>query len=158
MIKILFVCTGNICRSPTADGVLALMVKQRNLDTVIEIDSAGIERYHVGEKPDLRSIQAAKTRGYDLEQLRARQIGPTDFKTFDLILAMDQGHFKQLQRACPAQERHKIHLFLEFSSRFPNQSVPDPYYGAWDDFISVLDMVEDGCEGLLAHIETELLD
>jgi protein-tyrosine phosphatase len=98
------------------------------------------------------------TRGYDLDALRARQIQPRDFETFDLILAMDKGHYNHLIRSCPESERYKVRLFLDFSPHFPKQSVPDPYYGEWDGFISVLDMIEDGCNGLMTYIETELLD
>ncbi len=157
MIRTLFVCTGNICRSPTAEGVFAAMVAEAGLHTDIATDSAGIESYHIGDKPDPRSIKAAKSRGYDLEPLRARQIQPSDFQNFDLILAMDSGHLARLHRHAPPSEQHKIRLFLEFSAKYPNQSVPDPYYGDWDGFLSVLDRIEDGCAGLLAHIKTRLL-
>jgi len=157
MVKVLFVCTGNICRSPTAEGIFAAMVKERGLSELVGVDSAGIERYHVGEYPDRRSVKAAKTRGYDLDELVARQVSSEDFKNFDLILAMDTGHLDSLKRKCPPDDLRKIHLFLNFSEKAANKSVPDPYYGDWTGFMRVLEMIEDGCKGLLNHIQGNLL-
>ena len=153
MIKVLFVCTGNICRSPTAEGVFRARIKAQGLDGKITTDSAGTENYHVGDPPDRRSINAAKTRKYNIEDLRARQVRTADFSTFDLILAMDSGHYRTLLRSCPPDRQSRVRLFLDFSSRYPGQDVPDPYYGEADGFNTVLDMVEDGSKGLLAHIQ-----
>ena len=156
MIRVLFVCTGNICRSPTADGVFRAMVKTNGLADQIEGDSAGIENYHIGAPPDPRTILAAKGRGYILDDLRARQVRPDDFERFDYVLAMDDGHKRRLIRSCPAAFQNRIHLFLDFSARYKGQSVPDPYYGGARDFQTVLDMVEDGATGLLGHLRVRL--
>ena len=118
MFKVLFVCTGNICRSPTAEAVFRSRVKANHLETQIVCDSAGIEDFHEGDPPDGRAIQAAMDRGYSLGDLRARQIRHDDFERFDLILALDDGHLRALSRACPAHLKDRIKLFLEFSTRF----------------------------------------
>jgi len=152
MIRVLFVCTGNICRSPTAEGVFQSLVAAERLSDKIEADSAGIENYHVGDPPDTRSTQAAFQRGYSLEGLRARRVLPNDFKTFDLILAMDSGHAHTLKRLSPLQYQDKIKLFLDFAPNFTELDVPDPYYGDASGFQTVLDMVEDGARGLLDHL------
>ncbi len=148
---VLFVCTGNICRSPTADGVLRKMVVDLGLKDV-EVDSAGTHDYHVGEPPDGRSQEHARKRGYDLSTLRARQVQNKDFEKFDLILALDDGHLKILQRLCPPQHKSKVHRFTEFCTRHRSHEVPDPYYGGAQGFEHVLDLVEDGCAGLIDHI------
>ena len=156
-INVLFVCTGNICRSPTAEGVFRDLVRSQDLGDRILTDSAGTERYHVGEPPDRRSAQAAKQRGYDIDDLRARQIRPGDFAAFQMILAMDRGHFQALKRACPPEWQSRIHLFLDFADGFDGPDVPDPYYGGGIGFQLVLDMCEAGANGLLAHIRQTLL-
>ncbi|SMC25448.1 protein-tyrosine phosphatase [Andreprevotia lacus DSM 23236] len=153
---VLFICTGNICRSPTADGVLRQRVADAGLAGQVVVDSAGTHDYHIGEAPDRRSTAHAAKRGYDLSPLRAREVKPADFSQFDLILAMDKGHLRLLERACPASQRHKLKLFLAFATRHDEQEVPDPYYGGADGFEHVLDLVEDGCDGLLAHIRASL--
>ncbi|WP_035051522.1 low molecular weight protein-tyrosine-phosphatase [Andreprevotia chitinilytica] len=154
--SVLFVCTGNICRSPTADGVLRSMVESAGLADRVEVDSAGTHDYHVGEAPDRRATAHAAKRGYDLSYLRAREVKPADFRQFDLVLAMDKGHQRLLERACPPAERHKLRLFLEFARQHAEREVPDPYYGGPEGFEHVLDLVEDGCEGLLEHIRGRL--
>jgi protein-tyrosine phosphatase len=153
---VLFVCTGNICRSPTADGVLRKMVTDRGLADVVEVDSAGTHDYHVGEPPDDRSQEHARKRGYELSTLRARQVHPNDFAHFDLILALDDGHLKILQSLGPPNYKSRIHRFTEFCTRHKSHDVPDPYYGGAEGFERVLDLVEDGCEGIMGHIRKTL--
>ncbi|HEX8988604.1 MAG TPA: low molecular weight protein-tyrosine-phosphatase [Rhodocyclaceae bacterium] len=148
-ISILLVCMGNICRSPTAEGVLRSIVSSEGLDEFVEIDSAGTHGYHVGEPPDQRAREAAQRRGYDLSPLRARRVSELDFMRFDRILAMDSDNLSLLQRACPPEHRHKLGLFLEYSTRFEEREVPDPYYGAGEGFERVLDLVEDASRGLV---------
>ncbi|MCP5276976.1 MAG: low molecular weight phosphotyrosine protein phosphatase [Thiobacillus sp.] len=150
--SVLLVCMGNICRSPTAEGVLRDKLEAAGLMDRVHLDSAGTHDYHVGKPPDRRAQEAARKRGYDLSALRARQVGMRDFSEFDLILAMDQDNFESLVRACPQELRHKVRLFLSFSSRFTGQEVPDPYYGGSQGFDHVLDMVEDASEGLIAAL------
>ena len=152
MIRVLFVCTGNICRSPTAEGVFRSQVHEAGLSDKIETDSAGIENYHVGDPPDARTIRAAKARGYDLEGLRARKVSLSDFESFDLILAMDSSHLRALKKSSPVAFQNKIKLFLDFASNSSASDVPDPYYGNEYGFQTVLDMAEDGSKGLLVHI------
>lgn len=132
--RVLLVCMGNICRSPTAEAVLRVKARQAGLD--IEFDSAGTENYHVGDPPDPRSIRHAKARGYDLSTLRARQVHAEDFRTFDLILAADELNLRELRRRCPVAEHGRLQLFLG------DVALPDPYYGESDDFEKVLDLVE----------------
>lgn len=143
-MKVLFVCTGNICRSPTAEGVLRELSKQQGIS--LQVESRGTHDYHVGEPPDERAQHHAKRRGYDLSQQRARHVSTGDFEAFDLIVAMDRGHLRLLQRACPPQHREKLRLFLA------DRDVPDPYYGGPDGFEQVLDLVEVACRDLLAEI------
>jgi len=145
-MKVLFVCTGNICRSPTAEGVLRSLSKQQGVS--LHVESRGTHDYHVGEPPDERAQHHAKRRGYDLSQQRARRVSTGDFEAFDLIVAMDRGHLRLLQRACPPQHREKLRLFLA------DRDVPDPYYGGPDGFEQVLDLVEVACRDLLAEIRT----
>ena len=152
MQKVLMVCTGNICRSPTADGVLRHLIAERQLAKRIAVDSAGTQSYHVGEAPDRRSTQHAKRRGYDLTPLRARQVNPADFVEFDLILAMDRSHLVYLNQHCPAEYRYKIRLFLDFATRFTESEVPDPYYGGDQGFEHVLDLIEDACLGVMKEM------
>jgi protein-tyrosine phosphatase len=146
------VCMGNICRSPTAEGVFRQRLREAGLDHLVRLDSAGTHDYHIGKSPDLRASQAASRRGYDLSDLVGRQVCARDFETFDLILAMDAENLANLKRVCPAGQAHKLRLFLSFSERFAGQEVPDPYYGGPQGFDHVLDMVEDAAEGLLAEI------
>ena len=152
MFKVLFVCTGNICCSPTAEGVFSAQVLREGLADRVAADSAGIEDYHVGDGPDPRSCATARRRGFNIDELRARQVKNRDFDNFDLILAMDRGHFARLSRLCPSEKRGRLRLFLDFAPQFGIQDVPDPYYGGQDGFESVLDMIEAGCQGILHHI------
>lgn len=150
--KILFVCTGNICRSPTAEGVARGLAQKLGLDEAFEFDSAGTHGYHVGEPPDPRSIAAARRRGYNLASLRARRVTEFDFIRFDRVLAMGPDHLETLQRACPPQHRNKLGLLLDFSERFDLTEVPDPYYGGAEGFEHVLDLVEDAARQLIRQL------
>ena len=157
MIKVLFVCTGNICRSPTAEGVFRALVAAEGLADRIQTDSAGTHGYHVGEPPDRRSAAAAGKRGIDLTDLRARKVRLSDFGEFDLVLAMDRGHAEILRRQCPPEQAGRVRLFLDFAPALGIQDVPDPYYGEGDGFERVLDMVEAGARGVLEHIRRTML-
>ncbi|MDP3481883.1 MAG: low molecular weight protein-tyrosine-phosphatase [Sulfuricella sp.] len=152
MIKVLFVCMGNICRSPTAEGVFRHQVSEADQADVIIIDSAGTHAYHIGSSPDRRAQQAALQRGYDLSSLRGRQVDTRDFHEFDYILAMDRENLANLFQICPPQEQYKLKLFMEFSRGFSQREVPDPYYGGNRGFENVLNMVEDAASGLLEEI------
>lgn len=149
MTKILFVCTGNICRSPTAEGVARHAIRAAGLEGVIKVESAGTHGYHVGEAPDPRSCKAAAKRGYDLSTLRARKLEPADFEAFDLLLAMDAGHLEIMERNCPEEHRGKVRLFMSYARRIKANEVLDPYYGGDRGFELVLDYCEDAVEGLL---------
>ncbi|MGS0892494.1 low molecular weight protein-tyrosine-phosphatase [Burkholderia stagnalis] len=145
---ICFVCLGNICRSPTAEGVMRHQVDAAGLAGGIEIDSAGTGDWHVGEPPDTRAQAAARARGYDLSALRARQVSAADFERFDLLLAMDEANFAELRRRCPPRHRDKVRLLMEFAPGAETE-VADPYFGGAQGFEQVLDQVERACEGLL---------
>ncbi len=153
-VAILLVCMGNICRSPTAEGVLSKKALEAGMEKKLLIDSAGTEGYHEGEAPDKRAQETARVRGYDLSTLRARQVKKRDFTDFDYILAMDRDNLASLKRKCPPEHQHKLRLFLSYSNKFPNLEVPDPYYGGTRGFSMVLDMVEDAAAGLLITIRT----
>lgn len=156
-IGVLFVCTGNICRSPTAEGVLRQRLHQGGLDGLIHTDSAGAHGYHVGEPPDARACTHARLRGIDIGDLRARQVEPADFERFDLILAMDRGHLTRLARIGPPGARGRLHLFTDFAPPpHRGQDVPDPYYGGAQGFESVLDLVECGVDGLVRDLRRRL--
>ena len=152
-IKVLFVCMGNICRSPTAQGVLTRLVRTHSLQAQIQTDSAGTHAYHVGESPDQRSQAAALERGIDLSGLRARQVTTADFDAFQYILAMDRNNLTLLLELAPPARHRRISLLMEHASRWDVDEVPDPYYGGAQGFAQVLDMVEDAAEGLLTHIQ-----
>ena len=156
-ISVLFVCMGNICRSPTAEAVFRARVEEAGLARHILIDSAGTHDYHIGDPPDARAQRAALQRGYDMSALRGRQIDLSDFIRFDYILAMDRANLAILQRLCPQAQRERLGLFLEYARQHDEREVPDPYYGGADSFERVLDMVEDAAEGLLAHIKNTRL-
>jgi len=152
-ISVLFVCMGNICRSPTADAVFRHHVKSARLDHLIHIDSAGTHAYHIGEPPDRRSQQAALKRGYSMQGLRARRVTQEDFLRFQYILAMDHHNLEELQQDCPPQYNSRLGLFLQYSNQWnTHQEVPDPYYGGNHGFERVLDLVENASQGLLNHI------
>ncbi len=156
-VRILFCCMGNICRSPTAEAVFRHYVEKAGLVERIHIDSAGTHDYHIGEVPDARTQRAAKQRGYDMSQLRGRQVGVEDFTRFDYVLAMDEANLSILQRLRPGDAQSHLGLFLEFAERYQEREVPDPYYGGAQGFERVLDMVEDAANGLLRHIRAHHL-
>ena len=151
--SVLFVCLGNICRSPTAHGVFQSLVKQRDLR--VTVDSCGTGSWHVGHSPDERATAAAAERGYDLSPLRARQVCAGDFQRFDYILAMDHANLSELRGMCPAGFTGHLGLFLPYADGFSEQEVPDPYYGGTDGFSHVLDLVEAASDGLLQEISRE---
>ena len=152
-IKIVFVCMGNICRSPTAHGVFRRMVADERLENLIEIDSAGTTGYHAGSKPDARARQAALSRGIDLSDLRARKAREDDFRTFDYVLAMDQDNYHSLSSICPPGMERKLMLLMDFAPELRVREVPDPYYGGPSGFDRVLDMVEAASKGLLEDVK-----
>lgn len=147
--KILFVCMGNICRSPTLEGVVRERALRIGVATSFELDSAGTHGYHIGDPPDRRAVMAAARRGYDISGLRARQVCADDFHRFDLILAMDQGNYQTLHAACPVEQRQKLGLMLDYAPVLGEKEVPDPYYGGTADFERVLDLAEAAADGLL---------
>lgn len=158
-VSVLFVCMGNICRSPTADAVFRHHVKSARLEHLIHIDSAGTHAYHIGEPPDRRSQQAALKRGYSMQGLRARRITQEDFPRFQYILAMDHHNLAELQQNCPSQYSDRLGLFLQYSNQWNiHQEVPDPYYGGSHGFERVLDLVENASQGLLGHVLKEVLN
>lgn len=146
-IKVLFVCMGNICRSPTAEGVFNKYIKDMGTSDRFIVDSAGTHAYHVGEPSDPRSQQTARSRGVDLSKIRARKVAPSDFEHFDYILAMDSANLQILMNDCPSQFADKISLFLDFAPNQTEQDVPDPYYGGSNGFDHVFDLVEDASAG-----------
>ena len=156
MIKVLFVCLGNICRSPTACGVFASQVAESGLSDLIRVDSAGTSGWHNGASPDRRSAQHAAQHGYDLSFIRSRQVNRQDFMEQDLILAMDNENLDSLRQMCPPEYAHKLRLFLEFAD-LPVAEVPDPYYGGSEGFARVLNLVELGGLALLEHLTSKYL-
>ena len=156
MVKVLFVCLGNICRSPTAEGVFTGLINREGLSDVVSIDSAGTGAWHVGDQPDRRAQVAAKTRGYDLSTQRARQIKQTDFWDFDYVIAMDSQNHSDLSMMAPTSVQDRIHMFLSFAAEKGIRDVPDPYYGGADGFDHVLDLVEAASLGLLQDIQKRL--
>lgn len=156
MLRILFVCMGNICRSPTAEGVFRSLVASHDLQSLIHIDSAGTHAFHVGSAPDRRAREAAGRRGVDLASLRARKVEPEDFSDFDYLLAMDEDNLERLLELSPQPHyRQKVRLFLDFTPEIGANEVPDPYYGGANGFERVLDLVEAASDGLLTHIRRE---
>jgi protein-tyrosine phosphatase len=155
-VRILFVCLGNICRSPTAEGAFRKMIVGTPLENEVEIESAATHDYQVGAAPDARSIDHAARRGVDLTAIRARQIVTSDFRQYDYVLAMDENNVEHLRAMAPDQYANKIELFLNYArNTTQNQTrleVPDPYMGTAKDFERVLDLVEDGCAGLIRHL------
>jgi len=144
---------GNICRSPTAEGVFRHLLQENNLGRTVVADSAGTHAYHIGEAPDPRAQQAAARRGYDLSGLRARKIVAQDMDHFDLILAMDQKCLEAIRLVCPPERFERLGLFMAYAQRFDENEVPDPYYGSGDGFERVLDMIEDASTGLLSFVK-----
>ncbi len=155
VVRVLMVCLGNICRSPTAHIVFAQRVLEAGLQERVRVDSAGTGDWHIGHPPDARSQTAAAQRGYDMSALRARQMRAQDFHDFDLLLAMDENNLRDLQRLAPPEHRHKLRLFMDFAD-LEERSVPDPYYGEAQDFQRVLDLVETAADGLLRHLRQQL--
>lgn len=147
--KVLFVCMGNICRSPTAQGVFQSLVKTGSLQEFVVSDSAGTHDFHVGETPDQRAVNAAAKRGYDLTATRARKITTADFADFDYILAMDWENLALLQRMCPRGQQHKLQLLMRFATEFEAATINDPYHGGPQGFEQALDYIEDACNGLM---------
>jgi protein-tyrosine phosphatase len=154
--RVLMVCMGNICRSPTAEVVSRAYVRKNNLGAKVEIDSAGTHGYHVGESPDGRTQRAAAMRGYDLSQLRARKVAPQDLDYFDLILAMDKINLDNLCRMATPAQLPKLGLFMSYAKNFDDEEVPDPYYGLGHGFDLVLDMVEDAAQGLVEVLQEKV--
>ena len=151
-VRVLFVCLGNICRSPTAHGVFAHLVEREGLADRIHVDSAGTHAYHIDEPPDPRARAAAAKRGVDLSSLRARKALEMDFHEFDYVLAMDRSNFEHLMKLCPPGAEDKLRLFLSFAPDLSEDDVPDPYYGGTAGFERVLDLIESAAQGLLADI------
>jgi protein-tyrosine phosphatase len=155
--SVLFVCMGNICRSPTAHGVFRHKVRQLGQEQHITVDSAGTHNYHPGSPPDIRSQEHAAKRGYALSDLRARQITGADFDLHDLILVMDWDNLALVQGICPPEHQKKVKRLTEFCLSLDSPVVPDPYYGGSRGFDHVLDLVEDACDGLIAHVQKKVL-
>lgn len=155
--RVLFVCMGNICRSPTAQGVFRRLLEREGLRMAIVTDSAGTHTYHTGEPPDLRAQETALRRGIDLSDLRARLVEPQDFSRFDYVLAMDQENYHGLAKICPPGAERKLMLLMDFAPHLQTREVPDPYYGGASGFERVFDMVEAASEGLLADIRRRFL-
>jgi protein-tyrosine phosphatase len=151
-VKVLFVCMGNICRSPTAHGVFRQLVREAGLEDRIKVDSAGTHAYHVGNPPDPRAQAAARRRGVELDDLRARQARPQDFLEYDYVLAMDQDNYQGLSAICPRGQERRIGLFLDYAPQLRVREVPDPYYGGPQGFERVFDLVEAAARGLLEDI------
>lgn len=158
MVKVLFVCSGNICRSPTAEGVFRALLRREGIDHLVSTDSAGTHDYHLGDPPDPRSQQAARVRGVDIDDLRARKVRREDFEAFDYVLAMDRGHFRQLEALCPPALKHRLRMFMSFAPDFGAAEVPDPYYGDDNGFERVLDMCEAAAAGLLTEIRANIME
>jgi protein-tyrosine phosphatase len=151
-MRILFVCMGNICRSPSAEGVFRNLLAARAPQLQIELDSAGTHDYHVGEPPDRRTIAAARRRGIDLAALRARTVRASDFTYYDLIVAMDEENLRELRSRAPAAAHSRLRLMMEFAPSATMRAVPDPYYGTAQGFEQVLDLLEEAAEGLLQEV------
>jgi protein-tyrosine phosphatase len=159
MVAVLFVCLGNICRSATAEGVFRALMMAEGLADRIDVDSAATHDYQTGRAPDSRAQAIARKRGIDLSSQRARQVSADDFRRFDYVLAMDRANLADLRRICPPDAQARLHRFLDFSPGLEGGDVPDPYYGDQRDFALMMDLLEAGARGLLAHIrKTDLAD
>lgn len=156
VMRVLFVCTGNICRSPTAEGVFRRMATEAGLEQRVQAASAGTIGYHAGEPPDPRAQAAARQRGYDLGAIRARRVTREDFDRFDLLVAMDRDHHQTLLELAPEGTAHKVRLFVDYGSDRAVREVPDPYYGGPQGFEIVLDIVEDASRGLLDALRADI--
>lgn len=160
-VAVLFVCMGNICRSPTAEAVFRSKVEEAGLEGLAEVDSAGTHAYHVGDPPDARSVRAAARRGYDLSDLRARQLSTYDAERYDYVLAMDRANYDRIVRVFGSAEagegqRASVRMFMEFAPGVGVEEVPDPYTGGDEGFDAVLDLVEAAADGLLAEVRSRL--
>jgi protein-tyrosine phosphatase len=151
-VRVLMVCLGNICRSPSAQGVLEQRLQQAGLQRCVHVDSAGTGDYHIGKPPDERAQQHAARRGIDLSRQRARQLGPRDFDDFDLVLVMDEANERDASALCPPGQCHKLRRLTDYCTRHNASAVPDPYYGGAAGFEAALDLIEDACDGLLAAL------
>ncbi len=157
-VSVLFVCMGNICRSPTAHGIFEHFVNNSPLSKQILVDSAGTQSHHNGEKPDKRSSELAQEKGYDLRYIRSRKVVSEDFENFDYIIAMDSDNLSDLRYKCPEEHLGKLHLFLELGDVAESRGhvdVPDPYYGGMNGFKYVLDLVEEGSQNILGFIQAK---
>jgi protein-tyrosine phosphatase len=157
MVKVLFVCMGNICRSPTAEGVFQHHLAAQGLEGQMSVDSAGTHGWHAGNPPDPRSVSAARDRGIDISYVRSRKVRPSDFTEFDYILAMDRDNLNDMVDMAVMNDTARVQLFLEFASDIDATDVPDPYYGGESGFDHVLDLIEAASEGLIAHIRARHL-
>jgi protein-tyrosine phosphatase len=155
-LRVLFVCMGNICRSPTAQGLFRSLLEREAFGERVEVDSAGTHGYHIGAPPDARAQRTALQRGIDLSDLRARQAAVEDFLRFDYVLAMDRENLRYLSALCPRGQERKLHLLMEFAPELGIGEVPDPYYGGSSGFDRVLDLLEVAMQGLLADIRQRL--
>jgi protein-tyrosine phosphatase len=154
-VSVLFVCMGNICRSPTAHGIFRDLVRREGLDHLIGIDSAGTHSYHVGHPPDQRAQATALSRGFDLSDLRARRAESADFEQYDYVLAMDRDNYQDLSMLCPPGLESRLYMFMSFAPERGIEEVPDPYYGGPKGFEDVFDMVTEASQGLLEHIRAK---
>jgi len=152
-IKVLFVCMGNICRSPTAEGVFAKLLKEQNLEAYFGIDSAGTHAYHIGEPPDPRALHAALERDIQLTHIRSRKVEMGDFEDFDFLLAMDDDNYATLMDVCPDEYKDKVSYFLDYAPHLGTREVPDPYFGGKYGFERVLDMIEAASSGFLSMLQ-----
>ncbi len=153
--RILFICLGNICRSPTAEGILRRLVRERELEHRFEIDSAGTGDWHIGCPPDPRAQHASLQRGIDISSLRARQVSAADLARFDSVIAMDLNNLQQLKKLAPVSHHHKIRLLLDYTDTPDHREVPDPYYGGNHGFDRMIDLLEDACDHLLSSLVEE---
>lgn len=151
-VRVLFVCLGNICRSPTAEVIVRERLARAGLDRAVEVDSAGTGSWHIGKAPDARAQRAGAERGYSMAGLRARQVAPDDFHQFDYVLAMDEANLADLDIMQPDDARAELRLFLDFLPQGGVRDVPDPYYGGEQGFAHVLDLVEGAADGLIEHL------
>lgn len=156
MINILFVCMGNICRSPSAEGFFATALQMSNYKEQVSIDSAGTHGYHVGQTPDSRAVATAAHFGVDISRLRARKVEVSDFNDFDLIIAMDRNNLEDLQRIQPADSKASLKMMMQYHPEAQPVEVPDPYYGDMDGFTYMCQLLESATQGLLKDIETRL--
>ena len=155
---VLFVCLGNICRSPTSEGVFRSLVKNRNLDSEIYADSVGTAGYHIGYPPDSRAVEAAAKRGVSISHLRARRLERRDFEKFDYMIGMDFNNLQDLKAMAPRDYKGRICLFMDFAPDWDIQEIPDPYYGGHNGFEQVLDMVQDASAGLIEEITSQRMN